>query len=369
MPPARSSSPAPPPAPHGLRLGIVGVGWIGATRARTAAANGLVGELHLAEIDARTGAQVAEETGARSWTEDYRELLEGDLVDAVIISTTPETTHYPIARACLEAGKHVLLEKPMALRLEEADHLLELARSRGLKFTVGYTQRFHPKFAYVRQCFDDGSLGRPVTILISRHITRSLGAKISGRGELGPAQMEGTHDIDLALWWLEPRRPVRVYGQSVDGVIKESYGLPDCTWLVVTMDDGTAFTIGANWNLPLEAPGFSSAIAEVVGTHGALFVDESHRDLLSSRVEGGLTRPLSSMPGERVGRVYRGPMEAETNHFIDCVARDLAPLVTAEGARVAMEVALAADLSAQHGEPVALPLAGESRRGAARHGG
>lgn len=346
-----------------FRLGVIGAGWIGGTRAMTAALNPLVTELHLAEINPEAGARIAEETGALSLTEDYRELLQKDLVDAVIISTTPETTHYPIARACLEAGKHVLLEKPIALRLEEADDLLELARRGGLKFTIGYSQRFHPKFTYVKRCLEDGTLGKPVTILVSRHITRSLGAKISGRGELGPAQMEGTHDIDLCLWWLEPRRPVRVYGQSVDGVIKSSYGLPDCTWVVVTMDDGTAFTVGSNWNLPLEAPGFSGAMAEVVGTDGALFIDESHRDMLLTRVEGGLTRPLSSMPGERVGNVYRGPLEAETNHFIDCVARDLPPVVSAEGARVSMEVALAADLSAEHGQPIPVPIPREARRG------
>ncbi|MGH7902979.1 MAG: Gfo/Idh/MocA family protein [Candidatus Dormibacteraceae bacterium] len=345
-----------------LRLGVIGTGWIGATRAATAAANGSVAELHLAEVDPEARARVGKATGAGSARQDYRELLELDLVDAVIISTAPETTHHPIARDCLRAGKHVLLEKPMALTLPEADELLDLARAAGVRFTVGYTQRFVPKFAYVKERFTEGSLGRAVTIMISRHITRSLGAKISSRGELGPAQMEGTHDIDLALWWLEPARPVRVYAQSVAGIMKDAYGLPDCIWVVVTMEDGSVFTIGANWNLPLEAPGFSSVIAEVVGTNGALFVDESHRDLLLSTVEGGLTRPLSSMPGERVGHVYRGPMEAETNHFIDCASNDLAPVVTAGRARLAMEVALAAELSAEAAAPIELPLAGESPR-------
>jgi scyllo-inositol 2-dehydrogenase (NAD+) len=66
------------------------------------------------------------------------------------------------------------------------------------------------------------------------------------------------------------------------------------------------------------------------------------------------------MPGESVGHVFHGPMAAETNHFIECVAHDLTPLVTPLQARQVMEVTLAADLSAEHGVPVELPLARES---------
>ena len=78
-----------------------------------------------------------------------------------MISATPETTHYPIAKAALLAGKHVLLEKPIALTLEEADELIELSERTGLKFTIGYSQRFNAKQALVKRSLDDGTLGRP----------------------------------------------------------------------------------------------------------------------------------------------------------------------------------------------------------------
>ncbi|MBO0701378.1 MAG: Gfo/Idh/MocA family oxidoreductase [Candidatus Dormibacteraeota bacterium] len=337
-----------------VRIGVIGTGWIGRRRAMTCAAHPLVGELHLADVRAEVAEEAARGCGAASWTTDHRELL--DRVDAVIISTAPETTHHPIARDALSAGRHTLLEKPMGLTLEEADDLLAAARTSGAAFAVGYSQRFNPRFAYVKECVVEGRVGRPVTALVSRHLTRMLGEKIAGRGELGPAQMEATHDIDLALWWMEDARPVRVYAQSADGVMRGKYGLPDCTWIMVTNHDGSVFTIGANWNLPLEAPGFSSTVVEFVGTDGALFVDDSHRDILLSTVENGLTRPLSTMPGEQVGHVYRGPMEAETLHFVDAVAHGRPVLVSGEQARVVMEVTLAAELSAQLGRPVDLPL-------------
>jgi scyllo-inositol 2-dehydrogenase (NAD+) len=337
-------------------VAVVGTGWIGGIRASACAAHALVGKLYLADIDERAATVAAEATSAASWTSDYRELLDSD-ADAVIVSSAPETTHYPIARDFIRAGKHVLLEKPMGLTLDQADDLIVEARRSGLKFTIGYTQRFNPRFAYVKQCVDGGLVGKPVTALVSRHLTRGIGAKIAGRGELGPAQMEATHDIDLVLWWMgDGVRPRTVYARSVDGVMREKYGLPDCIWIMVTNEDGTTFTIGANWNLPVEYPGMHSTVIEFIGRDGSLFIDDSHRDVLMTTVEKGLQRPLSTMPGERAGHVFQGPMEAETRHFIEAVAHDRPVIVTAEQARAVMEITLAAELSAQHGQPVDLPL-------------
>jgi len=222
-----------------INMGIIGVGWIGGLRARTCASHPLVESLHLCEIDRERLQQMAKETGARSATTDYRELLSRPDIDAIIVTTTPEPTHYPVARDCLLARKHVLLEKPMGLELKEADELMTLARAANLKLTIGYTQRFNPKFAYVKKCLADGTLGRPVTALVSRHLSRSLGNKIGGRVHLSPAVMEATHDIDFVLWCMEPRKPVRVYSQHAYGAMKSAHGLPDSQWIMVTMDDGT----------------------------------------------------------------------------------------------------------------------------------
>jgi hypothetical protein len=111
-----------------INVGIIGTGWIGEIRARTCAAHPLVESLHLAEIDEARLARVAKETRARSATADYRELLQRKEIDAIIVSTTPETTHYPFTRDCLLARKHTFLEKPMGLELKEADELMALAR-------------------------------------------------------------------------------------------------------------------------------------------------------------------------------------------------------------------------------------------------
>src|SRR5207253_1307796 len=123
-----------------------------------------------------------------------------------------------------------------------AHELIAIAKAKGVKFTIGYSQRFNPKYAYVRKCIRDGTIGRPVTALVSRHITRMLGTKISGRSKLSPAAMEATHDLDFVFWCLEPAKPVRVYSQQNYGAMKELSGgdVPDQQWLMVTMDNGMA---------------------------------------------------------------------------------------------------------------------------------
>lgn len=338
-----------------IKVAVIGTGWIGEMRAKACVANPFVEKLYLAEIDAAKGERVARETGA-DWTTDYHELLSRRDIDAVFVSTTPETTHYPIARDCLLAGKHVLLEKPMALTLEEADHLIALAHEGGLKFTIGYTQRFNPKYAYVKQCLSDGTLGRPVTALVSHSDSRSIGSMIGKRGKLGPAQMVATHDLDFVLWCMEPAQPKRVFAQSVYRVLQGSLGVADGTWILVTMDDGTAFTVGAWWVLPPSKAHFASNIVEFIGTEGAIQIDDSRRDIVVRTMKDGVFFPLATRPGEQVGHVFQGPMQAETVYFLECVALDRPVVVTPHQARRVMEVTLAAELSAERGEPVTLPL-------------
>jgi predicted dehydrogenase len=337
-----------------INVGIIGTGWCGGIRAVASSTSPWVNELHIAEIREERLKEVAASTKPVTATTDYTTLLKDASIDAVMISTTPEPTHYPIAKESMLAGKHVFLEKPIALELAEADELIALAKKNNLLFTIGYSQRFNPKFAYVKRSIEDGTIGQPVSALVSRHITRNLGKKIGGRVKLSPAAMEATHDIDFVLWCLAPRKPIRVYAQEVKKIMGAQYNVPDCVWMIVTMDDGVVFTIGAGWVLPPAYPNFSSTWIEFVGTEGATMVDDTHRDVYTTTMQGGIQFPISSMPGEKVNHVYAGPMESETLHFLECVALGKQPLVTPEQARLAMQLYQAADLSAETNQPVEL---------------
>src|SRR5690348_1554971 len=340
-----------------ISVAVVGTGWCGGIRAETLAAHALVKELHLAETRPERLAELKQKLKPASAVADYKQLLQND-IDAVYISATPESTHYPMAKDFLSVGKHVFLEKPIAMTLGEADELISLARNRKLKFTIGYSQRFNPKYAYVRKCIRDATIGRPVTAMVSRHITRMLGTKISGRSKLSPAAMEATHDLDFLFWCLEPAKPIRVYSQVNYGAMRDMSGgdVPDQQWVMVTMDNGVSIVVGGGWSLPLGYPNFSSTWIEMVGTEGAVMVDDSHKDVVVNTVKKGMQLPMSTMPGEFVDHTYAGPMAPETIHFLEAVAYDREVMVKPEHARMVMEVYIAADLSAERNEVITLPL-------------
>ena len=337
-----------------INVAVIGAGWVGGIRAHACAASAFVERLHIAETRPERAVEIAAETGAASVTDDWTIFLDDPAIDAFIIASTPESSRFPIVRAALQAGKHVMVEKPIAPTPAEADEAIALADAGNLKLTVGYTRRFDPKYAYVNKAIKSGAIGEPVTCLVSRNITREIGAKIKGRSKMSPAAMGGTHSIDFLLWCLQPRLPVTVYSQQSGKLYNRVSDTPDHQWIMVTMDDGTTITAGSGWILPHGYPQYSQSWIEVIGTDGALTVDDTHRDIRVNTVAHSIRYPLSSMPGEPVDHVFAGAMADETTHFIEAVALDRPVLVTAREARLVMDVTMAADRSAETGEAVTL---------------
>src|SRR6202158_488244 len=335
-----------------VEAAVIGVGWVGGTRAETLARTALVDKLHLCEIRPDRLAEVKTLYKPATATLDYNDIIKNEKISVVYISTTPESNHYPICRDCLKFGKNVMLEKPIALELWEADELIQLAKRNGLKFTIGYSQRFNPKIAYAKKKITDGTLGNVVSVLVSRNLSRSLGKKIAGRVKLSPAVMESTHDLDFAFWLLEGAKPFRVYSQGAYGTMQPVNGSYDVMWSTVTMDNGVVVVIGGGWNLPPSYPNYCATWMEITGTEGALILDDTHRDNWLNTVAEGQQFAMSTMPGEQVDHVFAGQMGPETIHFLESCILDRPVMVAPESARTVMEGYTAADLSAKRNEPI-----------------
>jgi len=338
-----------------INVGVIGTGWVGGIRANACAQNGIVNQIHVAEINSVRQKEIKDEINPTSMTDDWKNLIADESIDLLVISMTPETERFPIVIAALEAGKHVFVEKPLAPTIQQAEQAYDLAEQNNLKITIGYSRRFDPRYVYVKKALRDGLIGEPVTCLVSRNSTRELGNKITGRSKMSPAAIGGVHDLDFVLWCLQPRKPIRVYSQTAGKLFSRKSETPDHQWVMVTMDDGTTITVGVGWILPIGYPNYVQAWIEVIGTDGALTIDDTHKEVQLNAIENGIRYPLSSMPGEPVDHVFAGSMYDETSHFLEAVAFDRTPMVSREEAINVMSVYNAADLSVERGEPVLLP--------------
>ena len=338
-----------------INVGVIGTGWVGGIRANACAHNGIVDQIHVAEINSVRQKEIIDEINPTSVTDDWKNLISDESIDVLVISMTPETERFPIVMAALKAGKHVFVEKPIAPTIQQAEQAYALAEENNLKITIGYSRRFDPRYVYVKKALRDGLIGDPVTCLVSRNSTRELGNKITGRSKMSPAAIGGVHDLDFVLWCLQPRKPIRVYSQTSGKLFSRKSETPDHQWVMVTMDDGTTITVGVGWILPIGYPNYVQAWIEVIGTEGALTIDDTHKEVQLNTTENGIRYPLSSMPGEPVDHVFAGSMYDETGHFLEAVAFDRPPMVTKEEAINVMSVYNAADLSVERDEPVILP--------------
>jgi predicted dehydrogenase len=184
-----------------MRIGIIGCGLIGHKRATAIGRNSVA---IVCDTNVERARTLASRVGAKA-TEDWRDVLKDDL-SAVIVSTSHENLA-AMALAAVEAGKHVLIEKPAARTVEELLPIRDAARQRGIVVKAGYNHRFHPGLMTAKKIVETGDLG-PLYYIRARygHGGRKgyenewrFNRVVSGGGELID---QGAHLIDLSRWFL-----------------------------------------------------------------------------------------------------------------------------------------------------------------------
>ena len=186
-----------------MNVAIVGCGLVGGKRARALGGARLVA---CADVQRDRAETLARTTPGATASDDWRATVARADVDLVIVATMNNALT-PVTRAAIEAGKHVLVEKPAALKAAQIDDAIEAAEAAGVRVRVGFNHRYHPALRKARELFDNGALG-PMMFVRGRygHGGRPGYEKewranpaLSGGGELID---QGVHVIDLARWFL-----------------------------------------------------------------------------------------------------------------------------------------------------------------------
>jgi len=355
-----------------IGLAIIGAGRVGRIRGQLAARHPNVQWIGIAELDADRGKQLAVDIGADFLTTDYRELVRRPEATAAIIATD-ENAHVDPILAAVERRLDLMIEKPLASDLGESERVLKAIEQSGVDAVVGYTQRFRRRFLVAKEKVRTGQLGE-VTLVTSRAFMNRLVAiatyeRTDRPDLLSPMVVSGTHSLDVAMWLLEGKTPAEVYARSVDKVLGPTYRGTDSTFGIITMTDGTIYSLGCTWALPVVWPGsvYSLEIG-IVGTQGVLTIDDTHRDLVlatEAPQPAGYTPEVTRQvdflasypPGDVALGDFWGPMREETNAWLSRVSSgEATPHATAAEAHDRLMLTKAMDLSAAKKSPIRLPI-------------
>jgi predicted dehydrogenase len=346
-----------------LRAGLIGTGTI-AFSAHLPAMRYLRDEVELvavADVRPEAAEKAAREFGAEHWYSDYRALLDRDDIDFVDICT-PEFLHHEQVTAAAAAGKHILCEKPMASSLEEADAMIEAARSAGVKLMIGHSRRFTDRYRKAQQTVSEGRIGR---ILLFRENERRPIAMYSALdltvgawspdGEQpwqampqysqGAALANAVHEMDLARWFVGDDA---VAIQAESRIARPDGKVPDFLSYTIEFRNGAVGASEVVNNLPPGYPYFH--MLEIFGEDGYITARDPEQTPMAVWTERGMRYPANFDLLLHVDDAYI----REIAWFAKAIREDTPPPLDPWEARQALALSLAAIESDRSGKRVLL---------------
>ena len=327
-----------------VRVAVLGAGFMGSTHAKAYAG---MPETEVAAIYAPSPGRaepLAQEIGSR-WTDDLAAVLADPSIDAVDICL-PTPQHRSAAEAALAAGKHVLLEKPIALTLEDARALVRASEESDRVFIMAHVLRFWPEYVEIARRVASGELGAPRSGFASRRQPFPAWSALFSRADLtGGAVIDMMiHDYDALNWVFGAPRAVTARGER-----NPRSGGFDQVQVLIDYDDGRSALVDGGMMMPESYP-FSSRL-EVLCENGAM---EYHVRAGGRSVEMGAgVNELTLFPNEgdplRLAPTQLDPYAAECAYFIDAIRGGSADRATPADALQALAVSLSARESLEGG--------------------
>lgn len=355
-----------------LKIGIIGCGGIANGKhmpalARVSGAE-MVAFCDIKPEKAREAAEKYGAAGARVYS-DYKELLKDGSIDVVHVCT-PNKSHADISIDSLEAGKHVMCEKPMAKTAADARRMVETAKRTGKKLTIGYQNRFRPDSQYLHQLCSKGELGEIYYArahAIRRRAVPTWGVFLNEEEQGGGPLIDiGTHALDLTLWMMGNYKPKNVAGNVYRKLADrkdsanawgpwdpEKYTVEDSAFGFITMEDGATIVLESSW--ALNSLNIGEAMTTLCGTDGGADMREGLR--INGEKYGQLyvTKPDLDATGVDF---YAGRKESagdlEARRWIEALQNGGEPLVKPEEALVVTEILEAIYESGRTGKTVYL---------------
>lgn len=330
-----------------LRVGVIGAGRIGALRAETLAHRVPRAELvAISDADQAAARRLASKLGPITVVGDYRELLIDSAIDAVFICT-PTSTHADIMVQAAAEGKHLFVEKPIALDMAQVDRALDAVEQAGVALQIGLNRRFDPTFARVRQAIADGTIGDVHLLhIISRDPAPPPVSYVLTSGGLFSDMM--IHDLDMARF-LVGSEVTSIYARGAVRVSPEigAAGDIDTATVMLTFANGALGTIE---NSRQAVYGYDQRV-EVLGSRGGISTANVHPNQVTISSAASIQRDL---PLNFFMERYAESYVLEIQAFVNAVIAGHQPSPTGADGRIALQLALAARESYDTGLAIAL---------------
>lgn len=328
-----------------VKVAVVGAGAFGIRHAHVYAGSPLAELRAVVRRDERRAKEAAERFGVQ-WYTDVGEMLANEPLDVVSITTRTQQ-HAEPAIQCAQAGKHILLEKPMASTLEEADEIMKAVQEAGVKLMVNSILRFDLRYANAFESIQRGDIGEPVTFSARR--VGLLGRALESANWNDLILGTGIHEIDLMIWYSNSRVK-HVYAEAETRYTAD-YGLEDAVFSLLRFENGAIGCIENSWLLPSSSPRWIDSRMDVVGTKGSIHIDgyQGVEVVTSDRFELSDVLSWPVIRGEVAGN-----LREVITYFLRCILEDIEPAPGGAESREALAVALALKRSCATGQPVRL---------------
>ena len=330
-----------------IGLAVIGCGGISRVHLEAISRERRARLIATVDSDGERAETAARKYGASKSLTSWEPVLEDDDVDAAVICL-PHDLHAPAAIAFLEKGKHVLVEKPIAIHVADADRIIKTAGDGKRVLMVGHMKRFNRAFVTMKRCIEAGNIGEPISFQVLWYGPREIIPSIPWvmkreRGGGGPLMGFGTHHIDLLHWLLGGIDQVACFTRPAH---HEGSEVEDTSTACLRMINGAIGAVHYTWARAVDR--FHEEIT-VLGRSGEVTVRGGNEAFLASEERFG-DREIHPLKLDReAGDVLENEFSGELSHFIGCINSGEKPLTDGRGARDALSVIHAAYESAGGG--------------------
>jgi UDP-N-acetylglucosamine 3-dehydrogenase len=299
-----------------LGVAVIGTGFWGKNHARVYKELPSTQLIAVCDVNAERAKAMADQLGVKAYS-DSTQLLKDKEIEAVNVCTW-STMLAKEALKALHAGKHVLVEKPMATTTQQAEKLVQTAQENGLHLTVGFLMRFIPGLQHIRKAVESKKIGELVCVTAKR--VSQWPERI---GDVGVVKDTAIHDIDV-IRFISNEDPITVYAKI--GSMRHRQ-FEDYAQIMLTYKDGKSAFIESNWLTP-----YKTRTLTVTGSDAIMRLDYITQDLW---IEQQTETVQPRYP-------FQEPLKLELQHFAECITEKKKPLITGVDGIKALQIAQAA---------------------------